>query len=86
MAAVDLCDRVTVEPADTLSVETVPAADVPMQKNTAYRAAVAMGERYGREPRVHIGIEKHIPLCAGLGGTPTNATPTTTTPSKPFGL
>lgn len=86
MAAVDLCDRVTVEPADTLSVETVPAADVPMQKNTAYRAAVAMGERYGREPRVHIGIEKHIPLCAGLGGPSTDAAATIAALAELWGI
>lgn len=73
MAAVGLYDRVTVEPADGLSVETVPTSDFPMQKNTAYRAAAAMGERFGRAPRVRIVIEKQIPLCAGLGGPSTDA-------------
>ena len=73
MAAVGLYDRVTVEPAESLSVETVPASDFPMQRNTAYRAAVAMGERFGRDPRVRITIEKQIPLCAGLGGPSTDA-------------
>ena len=73
MAAVGLYDRVTVEPAESLSVETVPASDFPMQRNTTYRAAVAMGERFGRDPRVRITIEKQIPLCAGLGGPSTDA-------------
>ena len=73
MAAVGLYDRVTVEPADALIVETVPASDFPMQRNTTYRAAVAMGERFGRDPRVRITIEKQIPLCAGLGGPSTDA-------------
>ena len=35
MAAVGLADTVTVAPAPALTVQTMPASDVPMQKNTA---------------------------------------------------
>lgn len=73
MAAVGLADIVTVAPAQELTVQTVPASDFPMQKNTAYRAAIAMAEHYGREADVCVTIEKHIPLCAGLGGPSTDA-------------
>lgn len=73
MAAVGLADIVTVAPAQELTVQTVPASDFPMQKNTAYRAAVAMAEHYGREADVCVTIEKRIPLCAGLGGPSTDA-------------
>ena len=73
MAAVGLADIVTVAPAQELTVQTVPASDFPLQKNTAYRAAAAMAERYGREANVCVTIEKHIPLCAGLGGPSTDA-------------
>ena len=73
MAAVGLADIVTVAPAQELTVQTVPASDFPMQKNTAYRAALAMAEHYGREANICVTIEKHIPLCAGLGGPSTDA-------------
>lgn len=73
MAALDLADTVTVEPADVLEVVTVPAADFPMEQNTAYRAAAALAHAFGLEPCARIAIEKRIPLRAGLGGPSTDA-------------
>ena len=76
MTTIDLSDVVAVAPADHLSVNTVPAADFPMEQNSAYRAARAMGEAFGREPNFAILIDKHIPLQAGLGGPSTDAAAT----------
>lgn len=73
MCQVDLADGVTIAPAPELCVTTVPAADFPQHKNTAYKAACAMGEAFGFEPAYAIEIEKHIPIAAGLGGPSTDA-------------
>lgn len=73
MSAVDLCDTVAVAPSNRLVVATTPAADFPMEENTAYKAAVAMGKAFGREPNFTIVIDKHIPIRAGLGGPSTDA-------------
>lgn len=76
MTAIDLADTLAIAPADELMVRTVPEAGFPMEENTAYRAAVAMGEAFGREPRFTILIDKHIPIKSGLGGPSTDAAAT----------
>ena len=73
MAALDLSDTVELSEADELSVVTIPDVGILQERNTAYRAAVDLGRALEREPLVRIGIEKHIPLCAGLGGPSTDA-------------
>ena len=73
MTSIDLADTLAIAPAEGLSVHTVPEADFPMEHNTAYRAAVAMGEAFGRDPNFTILIDKHIPVRSGLGGPSTDA-------------
>ncbi len=68
MAALDLVDTLTFDPADGLSVELVPAIDLPQEKNSVYRAARMLGDAFGREPSFRITVKKRIPLRAGLGG------------------
>ncbi len=73
MSAVGLADELAMAPAKELSVSCIPAADFPPEQNTVWRAAVAMGEVFGREPNYAFTIEKHIPIRAGLGGPSTDA-------------
>lgn len=73
MTAIDLTDTLAIAPAEHLMVRTVPEADFPMEENTAYHAAVAMGEAFDREPAFAILIDKHIPVKSGLGGASSDA-------------
>jgi 4-diphosphocytidyl-2-C-methyl-D-erythritol kinase len=69
--AVDLCDEVTVTPAEelTVTVEGPDAHLVPADaSNLAAQAAWQLGERYGRDPLVHIHIRKRIPVAGGMAG------------------
>ncbi|MFG2674472.1 4-(cytidine 5'-diphospho)-2-C-methyl-D-erythritol kinase [Streptomyces sp. NPDC048445] len=69
--AVGLYDEITVTPADELRVTCAgpDAAQVPLDAtNLAARAAIALAGRYGIEPRVHIHIDKDIPVAGGMAG------------------
>ena len=71
--AVDLCDRITLTPADRL-VLTAEGADVPLDEtNLCHRAATLLAARCGVEPKVHIALDKRLPVGAGLGGGSGNA-------------
>jgi 4-diphosphocytidyl-2-C-methyl-D-erythritol kinase len=64
---IDLCDTVSLEPADELIVEGF--ADDTIVR----RALEALAEASGVEPRWRARIEKRIPVAAGLGGGSTDA-------------
>ncbi|WP_309093737.1 4-(cytidine 5'-diphospho)-2-C-methyl-D-erythritol kinase [Streptomyces sp.] len=69
--AVGLFDEITVTPADGLRVtcEGPDAGQVPLDRtNLAARAAIALAERYGRGPDVHVHIAKDIPVAGGMAG------------------
>ncbi|MFI5685989.1 4-(cytidine 5'-diphospho)-2-C-methyl-D-erythritol kinase [Streptomyces sp. NPDC051636] len=69
--AVGLYDEVTVTPADELRVTCAgpDAEQVPLDRtNLAARAAVALAERRGIEPAVHLHIAKDIPVAGGMAG------------------
>ncbi|MEV6764859.1 4-(cytidine 5'-diphospho)-2-C-methyl-D-erythritol kinase [Streptomyces sp. NPDC051105] len=69
--AVGLYDEVTVTPADELSItcEGTDADQVPLDRtNLAARAALALAERRGIDPAVHLHIAKDIPVAGGMAG------------------
>ncbi|MEV4786680.1 4-(cytidine 5'-diphospho)-2-C-methyl-D-erythritol kinase [Streptomyces tuirus] len=69
--AVGLYDEITVTPADELRVtcDGPDAGQVPLDRtNLAARAAVALAERHGRSPDVHVHIAKDIPVAGGMAG------------------
>ena len=68
---IDLADEVTITPAVEfcLSCEGQGLERLPIQDNLAWKAADAFARVTGCElPAVHINIEKHIPVGAGLAG------------------
>jgi 4-diphosphocytidyl-2-C-methyl-D-erythritol kinase len=71
-------DLVTVQDADTLSLEIVgpyadslmgaPVPEEPATENLVLRAARALAEATGRAPRARIVLDKQLPVAGGLGG------------------
>jgi len=70
-AALDLCDVLTAAPAEKLTLRlTGPesaglAAD---ESNLAWRAAALLAEHAGIQAQAELGVEKNIPVAAGLAG------------------
>lgn len=73
MVAHSIADEVRVEPAEQLEVRCVPEVDFPQERNTAYKAALLMGELAGREPAVCVTLCKHVPEQSGMGGSSSDA-------------
>jgi 4-diphosphocytidyl-2-C-methyl-D-erythritol kinase len=68
MISIDLADRLTAAPADALEFScddpTVPTGE----ENLVVRAARMLSECAGIVARVHLHLEKHVPMGGGLGG------------------
>lgn len=76
MVALDLCDEVEVRTRPDAGMPSVlcePPVDVAPQKNTVYRAAVALGSAVGHAPAVDIVVRKRVPDQAGMGGSSSDA-------------
>lgn len=70
MQEVSLCDVVDIELADNGNISlTVTNSPLPCDDgNIAYRAAKLFYEKTGIDGGCTIVLDKHIPVCAGLGG------------------
>jgi len=69
--AVSLYDEVTAAPAGELRITCSgpDAGQVPLDRtNLAARAALALAERHGVVPAVHLHIAKDIPVAGGMAG------------------
>lgn len=69
MQSVSLCDELCITPADGEGTMSTNLSFLPTDgRNLAQLAAAAFRAATGLGGQVDIAIEKHIPVCAGLGG------------------
>ncbi|MCX5717859.1 MAG: 4-(cytidine 5'-diphospho)-2-C-methyl-D-erythritol kinase [Nitrospirae bacterium] len=66
MQSISLYDHLTFEHSDR--VEVITEADIPIEENLVYRAAVLLKEKLSVNKGAVITLKKDIPLSAGLGG------------------
>ena len=76
MQAVDLFDRLILEAAPTISLETDDATLPTDDRNLAARAATVLRQASGVEAGARIRLRKRIPVAAGLGGGSSDAAAT----------
>jgi len=86
MQAVDLFDRLTVEAAATITLETNEPALPTDDRNLVVRAARLLREAAGIEAGARIVLDKRIPLAAGLGGGSSDAAATLLGLNRLWGL
>jgi len=86
MQAVDLFDRLTVEAAATITLETSEPALPTDDRNLVVRAARLLQEAAGIKAGARIVLDKRIPLAAGLGGGSSDAAATLLGLNKLWGL
>lgn len=76
LQAVDLFDRLKVEAADTLSLQTDDPGLPTDDDNLVMRAARLLQKASGVQAGARIRLEKRIPVAAGLGGGSSDAAAT----------
>lgn len=85
VTSVDVFDEVRVQSRTDSKVLLQCDADIPVEKNSAYRAAVAFQQAFCT-PGVEIFVQKGIPIGAGMGGSSADAAAVVYCMSKLFGV
>ena len=83
--AIDLCDTLTFESAETISLKC-DVASLETSDNLVIRAAELLRQRGGHRKGARIKLEKRIPWGAGLGGGSSDAAATLLTLNELWGL
>ncbi len=87
MQTVDICDILTFRPAESGIHLQVDHEELPADgNNLIYKAAKLLLDTAGIEAGVHITLEKHIPIAAGMAGGSTDAAATFLGINELFGL
>ncbi|HEY1252177.1 MAG TPA: 4-(cytidine 5'-diphospho)-2-C-methyl-D-erythritol kinase [Thermoanaerobaculia bacterium] len=68
IASIDLADRLTAEPAETLEFSCDDPAVPAGEDNLIVKAARLLAARAGVPPRARLRLEKRVPMGGGLGG------------------
>ncbi|MBI4653971.1 MAG: 4-(cytidine 5'-diphospho)-2-C-methyl-D-erythritol kinase [Nitrospirae bacterium] len=84
---ITLYDTLTFKSAGDLSLTTSRGIGaIPTEQNLVYKAAMLLKKECGVKRGAHINMEKHIPMCAGLGGGSSDAAATIIGLNKLWGL
>src|SRR5262245_12967269 len=86
LQAVDLFDRLTVETADAISLESSDPGLPTDDGNLVVRAARLLQEAAKRREGARIRLDKRIPVAAGLGGGSSDAAATLWALNRVWGL
>ena len=74
MQTVDICDVLTLKKTESGIVVTTDNGELPTDENNLiYKAAKLMMDKYNIKQGVHIHLEKHITIAAGMAGGSTDA-------------